>query len=95
MSDRTLDLMFEKEVERLWEEQNAPDRVYDRLLESASHMNVAIEQMDKAMDSLAVAKDAIEGLNAEYRLGSLMDDYENLVCSIKALRLKFIDGKEG
>ena len=92
-TDREIDLMYEAESARMWEEQNSRDGAWDKMLDSVGFINVALEHLDKATDSLVGAKDAVDGIPAEYRVGSLLDDFENLVCDLKALRQKFINGE--
>ena len=92
-ADWQLDLMKENEDARMWEEQNARSDAWDRMLDSVGYINVALEHLDKATSSLVSAKDQLDGLTAEYRLGSLIDEYENLVCEFKKIRQKFINGE--
>lgn len=91
--DWQLDKAYEDESAKMWEEQNARSDAWDRMLDSVGYINVALEHLDKATSSLVSAKDQLNGLTAEYRLGSLIDEYENLVCDIKKLRQKFINGE--
>lgn len=91
--DWQLDKAYEDESARMWEEQNARSDAWDRMLDAVGYINVALEHLDKATSSLVSAKDQLDGLTAEYRLGSLIDDYENFVCDLKQLRQKFINGE--
>ncbi len=92
-TDREIDLMYESESAKMWEEQNAHDRDWDRMLEAVGYLNVAIEHLDKATDSLIGAKEEIEGLPAEYRLGSIEESLEELNCEIEKIRQRFISGE--
>ena len=91
-ADRELDLAYETESARMWEAMNKDD-AWDRMLEAVGYINVAIEHLDKATDSLVNAKDEVDGLPSEYRLGSLIDDLESLVCNIRKIRQQFINGE--
>lgn len=92
--DWQLDRAYEQESERLWEAQNAHDEAWNKMLDAVGYLNVALEHLDKATTSLVGAKDKLDGLPSEYRLGSLIDSYEDLVCDIRAIRQKFINGEE-
>ena len=92
--DWQLDRMKEDEDARIWEEENARSNAWDRMLEAVGYLNVAVEHLDKAVESKNGAKEQIEGLPSEYRLGSLLDSLEELSCDISRIREKFIKGKE-
>lgn len=84
--------MYEKETDRLLEQQESHDKAWDKAIDSVGYMNVAIDHMKKAIDSMIGAKTEVEGLTCEYRVGSLVDGMEDLLCDIEALRRKFIEG---
>lgn len=92
-TDREIDLMYEAESEKMWEEQNARDDEWDRKLEAVSYLNVAIEKMEAAVKSFVGAVDELEGLPDEYRVGSLNETLEELICDTESLRQKFIKGE--
>ena len=92
VTDRELDQAYEAESAELWEKQNSHDEAWDKALEAVGYLNPAIEQMNKIIDTLSLAKEEISGLDVEYRLGSLMDSYEELVCEFEKLRKRFIEG---
>lgn len=92
-TDREIDLMYERESERMWEEQNKHDEAWDKMLDSVGFINVVLEHLDKATTGLASAKDAVDGTPAEYRVGSLLDSLEEFVCDLNELRRKFINGE--
>ena len=94
VSDASLDRAYEDESAREWEEQNNPGMEWDKLLESVGYMNVAIENLDKGIDGLVLAKDPIEGIApAEDRLTSLTNEIEDLVCDVRTLLKEFCEGK--
>ena len=92
-TDQEIDLMYESESARMWEEQNSRSDAWDRMLDAVGYINVALEHLNKATSSLVSAKDQVDGLPAECRLGSLIDDYENLVCDLQNIRQRFINGE--
>lgn len=91
--DWQLDQMYENESAQMWEELNAHNEEWDKKLEAVGYMNVAIEKLREANKSLLKAKDELFGVSAEYRIGSLIDDFDDLVSDLNLLRQKFIDGE--
>ena len=92
VTDQQLDLAYETESAELWEKQNSQDEAWNKALEAVGYLNPAIESMNNVTDLLINAKDEISGLDAEYRLGSLIDEYEELICEFERLRKRFIEG---
>ena len=92
VTDRELDTAYEWECAEDWEEQNKHSAEWDKALEAVGYMNPAIEQMNNATDLLIKAKGEISETAAEYRLGSLIDDFEELVCEFEKLKKQFIEG---
>ena len=91
--DWQLDKMREDENARIWEQENAHGKKWDRMLDSVAYLNVAIEHLNKATVSLVGAKDQVEGIPCEYKLGSLVDSLEELICDIQKMRRDFINGE--
>lgn len=91
--DWQLDMMYETESDRMWEVMNAREDEWNKKLDAVGFINVALEQLDKATDSLVGAKDAVKNLPAEDRIASLISDFEDLVCDLNSLRQKFINGE--
>ena len=92
LTDRELDRQYEAESEKMWEAANE-DSEWDRKLEAVGYLNVALEHFDNLIDRLIDAKGEVEGLPAEYRVGSLLDDFEDLGCDLRELRQRFIEGR--
>jgi Mn-containing catalase len=90
--DWQLDRMYEKETDRLLDRQEAHDKAWDRAIESVGYINVAIDHMKNAIDSMVGAKAEVEDLPCEYKVGSLVDELEDLLCDVESLREKFIEG---
>ena len=91
-NDREIDLQYERESERMWEAANS-DEEWDRKLEAVGYINVALEYFDKLIDRLIDAKDEVEGIPAEYRIGSILEGFEDLGCDLRELRQRFIEGR--
>ena len=92
VTDRKLDTAYEWECAEDWEEQNKHSAEWDKALEAVGYLNPAIEQMGKTTDLLVKAKDQVSDTSAEYRLGSLIDEFEDLVCEFEKLRKQFTEG---
>ena len=91
-TDREIDLMYEAESERMWEEQNH-DADWDRAIESCGYINAALEHLEKVGKLLEKARDEVDGLPGEYRIGSLIESFEDLECELEKIRQQFIKGE--
>ena len=92
-ADWQLDLMKQNEDARLWEEENAHSAAWDKMLESVGFINVAVEQMNKATESLINAKDEVAGIGSDYKLMSIIERLEDLECELEGIRRNFINGE--
>ena len=90
--NRDLDRKYEAESEKMWAAANA-DNEWDRKLEAVGYMNVALENFDTMLNRLIDAQDQVAGLDAEYRVGQLISDFEDLGCDLRRLRKQFIEGR--
>lgn len=93
ITDAKLDAMVEEENARIWEEQCSHDQAWDRMLEAVGYMNPGLEQIEKAVKQMLKAKDEVDGLSAEAKIGSLVDSLENLLCDFYKVRQDFINGE--
>ena len=91
-SDREIDLMYEAESEKMWEELNNHDALWDKALESVGYLNVVEEHMDKGLDSLIWAKEELNGTDIEYKVQTLVEQYEELMCDIRRTIKQFAEG---
>lgn len=91
-TDREIDLMCEAESEKMWEEQNRHDEVWNKALEAVGYLNFALEQMEKGTVSLALAMDTMDETNSDYKVRGLYERYEDLVCDIRSTIKQFTDG---
>lgn len=92
-SDWELDRMYEKETDRILAKQEEHDRKWDKAIDSVGYINVAIEHMKKVIDAMISAQHEVDGIHScEDRIVSMVNDMEDLLCDIEALRRKFIKG---
>ena len=93
-TDAQLDAMVETENARIWEERCSHDAAWNRMLDAVGYMNPGIEQIENAIKMMLKGKDELAGLPAEYKLGSLVDSLEDLLCDFNSMRRDFIAGRE-
>ena len=93
MKDSDLDRAYERESDRLWEALNARDESWDRKLDAVAYMNTALDNLNAAIVRFYGAKDQLEGMPEEDRLGSLLYELEDLTCDLQAMRNRFKDGE--
>ena len=91
-TDQEIDLMNESEIAKMWEEQNSHDEVWNKALEAVGYLNVVEDHMDKGLDSLLFANEEMTGTNEDYKIGSLIERYEDLLCDLRAIMKKFKEG---
>ena len=75
-----------------WEKENE-NADWDRKLEAVGNINVALEHFNKGTDILALAVKKVEGIPAEDRVASILNEFENLVCDLKGLKERFVRGE--
>ena len=92
-ADWQLDLMKQNEDARIWEEENSHSVAWDKMLDSVGFINVAVEQMNKATESLINAKDEVAGIGSDYKLMSVIERLEDLECELEGIRKNFINGE--
>lgn len=71
------DEMWETESGRLWEELNAPDPNQGRYEAAKTYTSFALDLLNKAVDSLILAADEVEGLPLANKILSLVTDLED------------------
>ena len=76
-SDREIDLMYEAESEKMWEELNNHDALWDKALESVGYLNVVEEHMDKGLDSLIWAKEDSTAQTSSIRFRPWLNSTKN------------------
>ena len=91
-TDREIDLMYEAESAKIWEDQNSHDELWSKALEAVGYLNVVEEHMNKGLDSLVWAKEEINDTHIEYKVGSLIERYEELLCDIRSTIKQFTGG---
>ena len=91
-TDREIDLINEKEAEKMWEKLNSHDDVWNKALEAVGYLNVVEEHMDTGLDSLVWAMEEMKETNSDYKIGILIDRYEELLCDLRATIKQFTEG---
>lgn len=91
-ADQEIDLMYEAESAKIWEQQNSHDEVWDKALNAVGYLNVVEEHMDKGLDSLLFANEEMTGTNEDYKIGGLIERYEELLCDIRSMIKQFVKG---
>ena len=92
-TDAQLDAMVETENARIWEEQCSHDAAWNRMLDAVGYMNPGLEEIEKAVKQMIHAKDEVDGLPAEAKIGSLVDSLEDILCDFHKIRREFINGE--
>lgn len=72
-----VDEMWETQSGRLWEELNAPDPNQGRYEAAKIYTGFALDLLNKAVDSLILAADEVEGLPLANKILSLVTDLED------------------
>lgn len=93
--DWQLDLMWEGESARIWEEQNAPDPYETQMKNAAIDMKCACGDtgISKAIYYLMDAQEELKGTPMEDKVGSLIEVLEDIECDIRSLAEKYGKGK--
>ena len=92
MNDSTLDMMIERAVMDLWEEQNAPNPHEEEYRKAAESMQEAMDLIERATDCALYAREQVDGIPVEYRIAALQSDLNSLWCDFKDLRDKLKEG---
>ena len=91
--DTTIDAMFDQAVADEWERQNTPAIDVDLLKSAAAKLTVAVIHMDTAAEYVKKAMNTLEDTTAEDRVGAMLNDMENLLCDLRAMRNKYGKGE--
>lgn len=90
--DTTFDLKFEQAVAAEWEKQNIPEIDGETLRQAARSLNFAIEELDKACDSVNEAAETLVDTTEGDRVFSILKDMENLLADLKAMKSTYEQG---
>lgn len=90
--DTTFDLKFEQAVAAEWEKQNIPEIDGETLRQASRSLNFAIEELDKACDSVNEAAETLVDTTECDRVFSILKDMENLLADLKAMKSKYEQG---
>lgn len=88
MTDLELDRAVEQAAAKEWEEQNA-QADGKRLRMAASSMRYAVDQLDKTLDLISDAAEALVDTPEGDRVASYVDEIENVLTDLKMLQKDF------
>ena len=91
--DTTVDMMFDHAVADEWERNNIPAIDADILRKAAGSLSIAVVQMDTAAENVKRAMDVLADTVAEDRVGAMLNDMENLLCDLRAMKNKYERGE--
>ena len=91
--DTRLDAAFDDAVAEEWEEQNKPAIDPEILRKASAKLVVAVLHMDTAAESVKNAMDVLADTVAEDRVGAMLNDMENLLCDLRAMKTRYGRGE--
>ena len=91
--DSRLDAAFDQAVADEWERQNAPTVDPEILRRASAKLVVAVLHMDTAAEYVKNAMDILTDTVAEDRIGAMLNDLENLLCDLRAMKTKYGRGE--
>lgn len=84
MNDTTLDLMFERESECLWEEQNKPFYDDEMLRKIEKPMRSAVKELEMAIESANLVAEELADTPLGDRVVSIVNGLEDLLGDLRA-----------
>lgn len=93
LPDSTVDLMFDQAVAEEWEQKTKPAVDPEILRKASAKLVIAVLHMDTAAESVKNAMDVLADTVAEDRVGAMLNDIENLLCDLRAMKTKFGRGE--
>ena len=93
VSDREIDLMYEDECARIWEEMNAPDQYAKQMQEASLPMFASAELIDKAEEELSAAISHLWDTPIEVDVDDLLDRLQDLRIDIQELAKHYRKGE--
>lgn len=88
MTDLELDRAVEQAAANEWEKQNAPTDG-ERLRMAAKSMRYAVDQLDKTLDLINEAAEALVDTPEGDRVASYLNDGENVLTELRKLQKDF------
>lgn len=92
MGDLELDSVIMRRNEQEWEAQTAPEVDGETLRQAAKSLNWAIEDLDKSADWVNDALTMLLDKPVGDRVGAMLNDMENLLSDLKAMKSNFERG---
>ena len=90
--ETTFERDFDKAVDALWEAQTKPVIDGETLRQAAKHLETAIEDVDHACDYVNEAAGELKDTVQEDRVYAMLNDMENILADLKAMKDKFEKG---
>jgi len=84
MNDTTLDLMFERASERLWEEQNKPFYDDEMLRKIEEPMRSAVKELEMAIENANLVAEELADTPLGDRVVSIVNGLEDLLGDLRA-----------
>ena len=79
-------IMYERQSEQMWEEQNAPVIDGETLRQVDRSLRFAIEELDKACDDANEVCEILADTPFGDRVASVLHDMEDLLCDLKTMQ---------
>ena len=83
---------IDRAIDRLWEEQTAPAVDGETLRQAGRSLRLAAEDLDKSADWVNEARETLKDTILYDRVASFLNDMEDMLSSIKAMRDNFERG---
>lgn len=87
-----VDLMIERETEKLWEEQTRPEIDGETLRLAARSVGWAVEELDRTADFVNEAAETLVDTPEGDRLLAILNDMENMLINLKETQKRFEKG---
>ena len=85
--------MWEAEAAAEWERQNAPDKYHEQMVKAACSMDIAVDHLDKALDFLLDALNAVDNTPMENRVKELLEMVEDIKTEVDMQKDKYEGGE--
>ena len=93
VSDREIDLMYENECARLWEELNAPDPYEKQMKEAAPCLGASADLINTAEEEISAAISKLRDTPLESIVNDLLERLADIRCDVQELAKNFGRGE--
>ena len=87
--ETTFEREFDRAVDRLWEEQTAPAVDGETLRQAGRSLRLAAEDLDRSADFVNEAMETLKDTIIYDRVTSILNEMEDILSTIKAMRDNF------